>query len=519
MRSVLSCLMLGALFLAAWAPVPSPASETAPGDALELSLQEALSTALQRSFDVQVERVSLQTAESGLRGSYGIYDPTLTFNWSAAVSRQPVSSALQVGQDTLISMNRQDLFDVGLSQYTPWGQSFSFGWNNGRYRTNSLYSLANPTYGSDMEFRTTMPLLQGFGTKVGNQAVLRAKWDRRAAGEQFAYQLRDTLVQVETDYWNLLFTIKDLEVKLKALELAKRFQEETRLKIQAGVLAPIEQISADAQVANREQEIILTQTQVGNAEDILKLAMGFTKDSPEWHMHIRPTQDPRDVNPADFSEEDLIAKALEIRPELKEMTAQLEKAKLGTLVARNATLPQLNLVAGLTYNGLAGDGRRPDGYFVDQGFSDAWQQIWDLDYESWVVGLSLRYPIGNRAARYAYQGAKLQQTSTEILFEKKRLVVANEVRFTLRNLEAAHKRVSASKVNLDLQKQKLDAEEKKFQNGLSTSFQVLSYQNDLMSAATVLLRASLDREIAHAQLDRAVGTYLEGRGIEAGNGR
>jgi outer membrane protein TolC len=252
---------------------------------------------------------------------------------------------------------------------------------------------------------------------------------------------------------------------------------------------------------------------VGNTEDILKLDLGYTKDSPEWGRHIHATQGPRDVNPSDFNEGTLIEKALSIRPELRELEARVEKAKLGTAVAKNSTLPQLNLVGGIGYNGLAGDGIAGK-IFVNQNFHDAWDQITGLDYKSWSVGLSLRYPIGNRAAHYAYQGARLQQNSTEIQFEKKKLVVANEVRYSLRNLEAAHKRVAAAKVNLDLQKQKLDAEEKKFQNGLSTSFQVLSYQNDLLSAATVLLRAHLDREIAYASLDRAVGTYLENRGFK-----
>jgi HAE1 family hydrophobic/amphiphilic exporter-1 len=495
---------------------------------MDLSLQEALATAMQKSFDIQVQRVALQGSDATLAGSYGIYDPALSADWSASVYRQPLGSYVQTGTGTFASWSRQDILNFGLSQYSPWGQTFSVSWNNTRGRSPFVYSLfdgsslsPNPTYGSGLQLQTTLPLLQGFGMKVGNRTVLMAKWDRTAAGEQFAYQLRDTLVQVESDYWNLIYTVKDLEVKLKALDLAKRFQEETRLKIQAGVLAPIEQISSDAQVANREQEIILAQTQVGNAEDILKLELGFTKDSPEWGKHVRPTQEPRDVNPSDYSEETLIGKALEIRPELKQLVAQVEKAKLGTLVAKNATLPQLNLVGGIGYNGLAGDAiinagsaDTPRLVSVNQSFSNAWDQITGFDYKSWSVGLSLRYPIGNRAARYAYQGAKLQQTSTEILFEKKKLVVANEVRYTLRNLEAAHKRVAAAKVNLDLQRQKLDAEEKKFQNGLSTSFQVLSYQNDLLNAATVLLRAYLDREIAYANLDRAVGTYLENRGFK-----
>lgn len=527
MRLPYALLLMSAIALGAAAPVPAPASDPPAEGTMDLSLQDALATAMQKSFDIQVQRVALQGSDAALAGSYGIYDPNLSADWSASVYRQPLGGLTQTSTGSFASWNRTDTFNLGLNQYAPWGETFSFNWTNNRGRTpNSPLSDSNinPTYASGLQLQTTLPLLRGFGMEVGNRTVLMAKWDRAAAGEQFAYRLRDTLVQVETDYWNLIYTIKDLDTKMKALDLAKRFQEETRLKIEAGVLAPIEQISSDAQVATRETEIIVSQTQVGNAEDILKLDLGFTKDTPEWNLHVKPTQEPRQVDTSEYQEGALIDKALDTRPELKEIKANLQKDQLGVRVAKNATLPQLNLVAGLGYSGLAGDGfldipgtTPPIQYFVDQSFSDAWDQITHRDYKSWSVGLALRYPIGNRAAHYAYQGAKLQQTSTEILFEKRKLVIANEVRLSLRNLEAAEKRIAAAKVNLDLQRQKLDAEEKKFQNGLSTSFQVLSYQNDLLSAATILLRAYLDREIAHASLDRSVGTYLDSRGFKEVN--
>ena len=483
-----------------------------PGDNLPMTLQDALSTAMKQSFDVKIERIALDSADVALQGSYGIYDPQVTLDWSAAVNRQPTSSALQAGQDSLIAMNRQDAYNMGVTEYSPWGQTFSLGWTNSRNRTNSAWSFLNPTYNSGLQAQTTMPLLQGFGTTVGNRAVLMAKWDRQAAGEQFEYLLRDTLIQVENYYWDLLYAIKDLEVKKSSLELAKRFQEETRLKIQAGVLAPIEQITADAQVANKEQEIILAETTMLNAGDILKLSMGYTQGSPEWGRRISPTEKPAEVRPNLQGETELVAKALDIRPELKELQAKLGKDKLNAAVAKNGTLPQLNLVAGLNYSGLAGDGTIR-GVVYNQGFNDAWEQVYGFDYKSWSVGLSFRYPIGNRSARASYRTFKLQQTSTEIQIEKERQNIANEVRSALRNVQAAENLVVATKLTEKLQQQKLDAEEKKFQNGLSTSFQVLTYQDDLARAQSNLLLTLISRERRYALLDKAIGTYLENRGF------
>jgi len=151
---------------------------------------------------------------------------------------------------------------------------------------------------------------------------------------------------------------------------------------------------------------------------------------------------------------------------------------------------------------------------ISGGFSDAWKQITGLDYKSYFAGISFRIPIGNRAARYQFQQFRLAQAAEEVALEKLRLQVANEVRSSLRGLEAARKRVEAARLTLKLQQEKLDAERKKYDNGLSTAFNVLSYQNDLSAAESAFLKATIDARLAAAALDRAVGVYFESRKIQ-----
>jgi outer membrane protein TolC len=511
-RRIMMCGGLGALAaalsLGVWAQEP--------GAAMELTLQDALKAAMQNNYNIRVERVAYQESEWALKGAYGQYDPLLALDWNAQVNRQPTTSRLQVGLVQFGAyMVRQDAYNLGLSQLTPWGQTFQLQWDNTRTQTNSNYSIFNPSYSSSGFLGTTLPLLQGFGEKVAHRPVLKAKLDLEAAGSQFEQNLRDSLVQVESDYWALVYTIKDLDVKRKALDLAKRFQEETRKKIEVGILAPIEQVSADAQVATREQDIITAEQAVGDRMDILRLDMGFTKDSPEWGRTIHPADEPA-VSTVPGAEAELIQKALSLRPEVKQLQAKVAKDKLDTAWAKNQTLPKLDLAASLTYNGATGRYVNPvtGAVIYDQGFSDAWHQVTGLDYKSWYVGLAFRYPIGNRAARAAYQGYRLAQNADEILLERLNLAVSNEVRAAIRNVEAARMRVEAAKVTLKLQRDKLDAEQKKYENGLSTAFNVLSYQNDLLSAATSLLNAQVGAQVAGAQLDKAVGTYLDSRGVQ-----
>jgi outer membrane protein len=505
--------MLGGLGLLAALLAVSP-SAAEPEAGVALSLQDALKTALQKNFDIRVQKITLEQSNLNLKGAYGLYDPQLSLNWYSTINRQPTTSILQAGAGASLYQNRTDAYNLQVDQMTPWGQGFRLTWDNARSKTNSSFFTLNPSYTSSGELGTTLPLLQGFGTQVANRTVLKAKLDRSIADRQFSQNLRDTLLQVEQDYWNLVFAIKDLKVKESSLDLAKRFQEETRKKIDVGVLAPIEQISADAQVATREQDIIAAQQSVGDRQDILKLALGISQDSPEWGQVFSPTDEPS-VAAAAGAEPELIDEALATRPEIKQFEDKISKDKLDTRWAKNQTLPQLNLTASLTYNGSAGHYVDPmTGIVYDQGYSDAWRQITGLDYKSYYVGLSFVYPIGNRSARAQYQSTRLAQNADEISYQRLKLSVANEVRAALRGLQAAQKRVAAAEVTLKLQQDKLDAEQKKYENGLSTAFNVLSYQNDLTTAQSGLLSAQIAAQIAGATLDRAVGTYLETHGVD-----
>ncbi len=502
-----ACLLAFAFALSPFAADPEGTSN--------LSLQDVLKISLENNYDIQVQKIYLQQSDMSLKGAFGIYDPLVTAGWYTQIDRQPATSLLQTGSLTALAMSRSDGFTAGISQFLSWGQTLSLTLNQAKGSSNSSYLVLNPNYTTSAEVGTTFPLLQGFGKKVASVSVLKARIDRYSANQAFYQGIRDALVQTEGDYWYLVYSIKDLEVREKALELAKRFQEETRKRIEVGVLAPIEQVTADAQVATREQEIIVAQQAVGDREDILKLALGYTKDSPEWQRSIRPTDEPV-VSTTEKSQDELLKSALERRPEIAQAQYQVEKDKLNTNLAKNQTLPQLNLNASLTYNGAAGLIVDPStGYLItDYGYGRAWSQVSGLEYKSYYVGLSFKYPILNRAAKYQFQTVRLAQNADEITLEKLKLSVMNEVRSALRNLEAAQKRVAAAQVTVRLQKEKLEAEQKKYENGLSTSFQVLTYQNDLLAAASSLLNARIGAQVAGASLDRAVGVYLESHNIE-----
>lgn len=485
------------------------------GGELKLSLSDALSYALKNNFDINISKVDYKMSENVLEGSKGIYDPQITFDWGASVNRQPTTSLLQVGGSAFtLYQSRQDKYNLGLYQLSPWGQTFSLNFANTRSNTNSQYSLFNPTYSSNLSFNTSVPLLKGFGYTNANKTILKAKLDREAANFTFKKMLRNSLIDVESAYWNLVYAIEQYKVTQQALDVAKEFQKETSARISVGTLAPVEQVSADAQVAQREEELISAENLVINSEDILKLLLGIRKESPEWNQSISPTDYPS-VENRSYNEEEAISEAASKREEIKELESNLEKAKIDTKTAKINLLPSLNLEGSLSYAGSAGDYYiRGTNYFVDQKFNDAWDMITGRDYKSWAVGLSFAFPIGNRSQKFAYQNYRLMENEAEIMLEKTRQSIISEVRNAFRNLLNSEKRIKAAEANLKLQQEKLQSEKKKYDNGLSTSFNVLSYQNDVLAAETTLLKAKIDYQLAVASFEKAKGNYLNFRGIE-----
>ncbi|MCX7830230.1 MAG: TolC family protein [Acidobacteria bacterium] len=485
------------------------------GEELKLSLSDALSYALKNNFDINISKVDYKISENTLEGAKGIYDPQLTFDWGAAVSRQPATSLLQGGGSAFtLYQSRQDKYNLGLYQQSPWGQTFSLNFTNTRSNTNSQYSLFNPTYSSNLSLNTSVPLLKGFGYTNANKTILKAKLDRDAATFTFRKMLRNSLLDVENAYWNLVYAIEQYKVTQQALEVAKEFQKETLARISVGTLAPVEQVSADAQVAQREEELISAENLVINSEDILKLLLGIRKESPEWNKTIVPSDYPA-VENRSYDEENSISEASNKREEIKELQSSLEKTKIDTKTAKINLLPSLNLDGSLSYAGSAGDYYvHGTNYFVDQKFNDAWDMITGRDYKSWAIGLSFAFPIGNRAQKFAYQNYRLVENEAEIMLEKTRQSIISEVRNAFRNLLNSEKRIKAAEANLKLQEEKLKSEKKKYDNGLSTSFNVLSYQNDVLAAETTLLKAKIDYQLAVASFEKAKGNYLNFRNIE-----
>lgn len=480
---------------------------------LKLSMRDAVALALDHNINLEVSRLGLAGSTAALDGSRGIFDPYLNLQGTASESSSPSTNQL-VGADVAVSRRRS--LDLSLGKLFATGTEVTVGWTNSRTATNSSFYFLNPSYSSGFSLGLSQPLLRGFGTDVNRAGIEVARRNRDISRLAFERIVITTLQQVESAYWNLVYRIDNLAVKQQSLKLAQDLLDQTRTRVRIGTAAPIDIVQSEATVAAREQEIIVAENQVEDAADLLKQLMGF-ENTEDWSSRIVPT-DRLEQQTEQVSLEAALDEALQRRIELKQKQLETEIREVNLLAARNATLPALGLNVNYGYAGVGGTETVRDSHgnviAVNKGgWDDALRQITDLDYRQWSAGFRFTYTLGNHdaKARMAQRRYELQSARQSLALERQAVIA--DVRAAVRGLEAGAKSIAAAIKARELAERNLDAEQKKFANGMSTNYQVLKIQEDLAAAQASELFAKVAYRIAKVQYEVAIGRLPEALGV------
>lgn len=491
-------------------PEAAPGLELSPAAGeLRLSIEEAIAIALERNLDLLVSRNSYQDSVFGVQDARGFFDLQLTAGVSASDDESPTVSELE-GAAVLVQEDQQ--WSLGLAQPTLIGGEASLDWVNSRFETNDEFAITNPAFRSGLTLGYTQPLLEGFGRTVARNEILVAQQNREIGRGEFEAQVIATAQEVANAYWGLVEARQQLGVAQEALALAEELHEQNKIRVDVGTLAPLELVQSEAGVATQREEIIRARTAVGDAADQLRLLLNL-EQGPLWTAELIPETEPS-TEPIEIDLQGALATARQDRAELAIQEASVEQARLGVAVARSFFRPRLDLNVSYTYSGVGGDVLNPEtGEVTPGGFSDALDQVTGLDFPGWQVGLQFAYPLQNRSGRAQRASAEIAVDSAELLYEQLHQQVATEVRSAARNLESAWEQVESARASRRLQERSLEAEQKRFDNGMSTSFQVLQVQNELTAARSREVAATVGYNRAVIEYHRAVGELLETTGI------
>jgi outer membrane protein TolC len=447
-------------------------------------------------------------------------DPVFVTSVNAGHQTRPQANTVTTGLTSTVFDFAQHSYSLQKSFLT--GTTTSFGWNNTNLTGNNPLSDINPSKTSNFQLQVTQRLLQGFGRTVNNRNIRIAKNNLKVTDLQFRAQLLTTVSAIANLYWDLVSFSEDVKVKQQALDLARKLYEDNKKQVEIGTLAPIEVVSADAQVATREQELLNSETALLQQETIIKSALSRTGvASPSVaEARVIPTDRIRvpDVEPV-VPLQDLFQLAIAERPDLQQTRINIENAKIGLQGSRSQLLPSLDLQGNLQNNALAGDrnalllrgqpvARNVDPYFIG-GFGSTLQQLFRRNFPDYSLGFTFNVPIRNRSAQADMiidsLNVRQQELNEQRALNQARVDISNAVI----GVRQARARYDAALKAQTLQEQTLDAEQKKYALGASTVYFVIQYQRDLAQAQFNVLAALSTYAKSKVELERVTGQTIK----------
>jgi len=465
------------------------------------------------------------TSTEGLGPLITSFDPilsgTLQFDHNNTIANNVFAGA-QVARQATTTTN----FSYQQGLHT--GTNLLVGFNNTRAGTNSTFNTYSPGLNSSFQFKLSQHLLQGFGFAPNDRLIRITKNNREITDVAFRLQVITTVDQIENLYWNLVYAYENVRVAQESLVFAQKTLSDTQKQVQIGSLAPIEVVRSQNTVAADQQSLIQAQTNLDLQQFLMKNALSRTLQDPTLaSAEVIPTttmalpqQEP--ATPT----EDLINEALQHRAEVVETRMDLKNRDISVKALKNALMPSLDLFAyyggsglggsqnpwNLTANGCQGFGCgttpvRPVGY------GGTLSQLIDSTASDKGIGVTLNVPLRNRQAQSVQIRSALEYRQAEMRLAQ----LENQVRIEVRNAQFSvtqnNAAVKAAQAAVDLAKQSLDAEQKKYNLGASTSTNVLNFQSQLATAESNLVSAMAAYEKAQIELDRATGLLIEHAGI------
>jgi outer membrane protein TolC len=445
------------------------------------------------------------------------YDPAVTVSVGSEHQTTPLANLQIYGVPSLQLNTGQATF--GYLQAFPTGTSISFQFSNSRQSTNSPFLFLSPATSGMFRFTIQQELLAGFGFGPNLRYLLIARNNKKISDIAFKDQVIATVTQIENIYWDLVSAYEQTQVNEQSSAFAQQTLENARKQLKLESIPEIDVMRAEAELSRRDQDLTVARTSLQLQETLMKNAVTKNLSDPLLEaMPVIPT-DRMQANQIQAASEiqELIAQALQHRPELAETDVDLLNRQISRKAARNALLPSLSLVGFYGGSGLAGplnplcQGCTSN---VPVDFAGALGNTFNNSSPDYYIGLNLNIPIRNRVAKADQYRSELEYRQAELRREQLKKQVRIEVRNAQYALEQTGARVDAARKARDLAQRTFDITKKEQELGAGSSYQTLTSQRDLSLAELDLVGAMTSHEKAKVELDRATGATLEHNGIQ-----
>jgi len=502
-------------------PLEVPARIGIVGEA-RITLDEVVQRVLENDRDLAISRLVVQEAAYNVTGAKGYYDPVLGFNGYHLKSVTPVASVFGGAADGKLTQ-KSLTGDPQVSGSLPYlGGTYSLDFSSSRQSTDSTFVTLNPEFPTSLNLNLTQPLWRGLAFDQNRYRIQVARKNLSLSNEQLRQRVIETVTQAIQAYWELDFAYRNLVVQIEAVRLAEQQDSSNRRQVQQGILAPVDVIQTQTQISTFEQNVFTAQENLTRAENALKSLMSATKEDVLWNTALVP------ATAVDLHTElpglaEALKDALAGRPEIAESKVNVDLNRLDVRLDRESAKPQINAVAKMSVQGLAGRvapvatnpilqefGLTPGVIpgILTGGYGQSVNDIYSGVFPTVQLGVQVSLPIRNRTALAQVAVGVAEGKRLAVQSQAVELSVEADVRNTLQSLAGARARLDSAEAARKFAEEQYASEQRQFRAGTSSVFLVLQRQTDLTSARSREIRASADLGKAAADLDRATARTL-----------
>jgi outer membrane protein TolC len=490
-------------------PGPQHLGEYVVDGKLTLSLDAAIRLALENNTQIRINQLQVEDSKYSLLAAFAPFDPFTSTTFSAQRAVQQSYTQL-AGASTLSGLTQQLQFTY--SQVFETGTNVQASFTGLRSSTNSNFYFLNPYFSSGFNLQFTQPLLRNRGLFPNRALIVIARRNLQQSRQLFEAQVNNAILQAVTQYWNVIMASGNLEVQRKALEEADASYKHDKRALELGALSPLDIYRSESTVASRRVDVIQSEYQLKQQEDILRLTVGADLDPYFRALDLVLTEKPEPTGEMlSLDAATALQQALARRPEIERLRQALANDNTSIRLAHNHLEPDLSLTGSYASNGVGGNLLDPNtGQLIATGgLGTSLTQLFGFGYPTYGFTLSLNLPIKNRAAQ-AELGTALVSRRQDLYTQ--RLTQENitlQVSNAIHQLEQAKLSVAAANVALDLAKKDLVAEQRKYELGNVTIFFVLDAQNQLALAEQSVLQAQINYQLSLASVDNVTGNLLD----------
>jgi outer membrane protein len=473
--------------------------------AVAMALQQTIALAVEHNLNMAVARIRPAIARSQIAQAEAAFDATVFSNIDYSLLDTPQPSGAVAG---LVGNIRSETFawETGIRKSLRSGGEVTASTTIGRReRTPSVFATTS-FFDNDLMLQWTFPLLRGFGTDVNRVVIVLSRNAEQSALQDLRGDLITVIANTESAYWNLVFAKQHLLIRSRLL--ARTIEDRDRLKQRRDFdLSPVRLTEANSFVELRRAEVIRARQAVRLASDALKQLIHSPDLPVASEVLILPTDQPID-QPISFSLLDAVTTAMRYRPDLQSALVAIKDASVRQRVADNARLPQLNLIATATANGISGN----DDF-------DAYGNLGDMNFIDYLLGAQFEMPLGNRGPEAAFTQRRLERRAAVTAYQELAQQVVFEVKNALRDLLTSYELIAATHAARLSAADSLRAIEEQEAAGVALTPEFLldlklSTQARLADTETQEVQALTDYNNAIAAWYRSMGTLLKRNGIE-----